>query len=466
MLDTDRKTRSHRFTPCPHSHCSRCSPTSLRPRRASGRSSLRRRPGAPCPPSARFLSHHRRQRIPSPSTSGIPRETRDQRQPRRQQQLEQRQREQAQELVRLLARERSFAITENEQSIAASDAETTVSTDTSANATPLGSGTPTGTVVVPGRDHSGTVVARRIWDVDVGDRSQELPKSGPVMSRSGEYVAALDADIEACIATFERGRARERALPDRFQALEVRDLWVCATRDASTVGSSSGADAREDGMVSILRAVHHPLELARTATRSNTGRRNDGGTIMACSSNSNNTGSSSRNSNSSDSRRRNSKPRRRRRPCALNCLVEGRCAKSPAVRSRTQFVSAPLLARSRAATVPQVGVLPGGDFPRRASAFAGSAACPAATRTTIALRSGALDCVRPVLQDEARRAPRYFGLRERKPAGADDCAPLVAPRARAFAFTVRVCTRALCGSEPARVGRPRSCDGAPGHTVG
>ncbi|TDL16402.1 hypothetical protein BD410DRAFT_844448 [Rickenella mellea] len=47
---------------------------------------------------------------------------------------------------------------------ATSDAETSVSTDTSANATPLGSGTPTGSVVVPGRDRSGTVVARPIWD--------------------------------------------------------------------------------------------------------------------------------------------------------------------------------------------------------------------------------------------------------------------------------------------------------------
>ncbi|KAH8113728.1 hypothetical protein DFH11DRAFT_1727704 [Phellopilus nigrolimitatus] len=36
--------------------------------------------------------------------------------------------------------------------------------------------------------------------------------------------------------------------------------------------------------------------------------------------------------------------------------------------------------------------------------------------------------VRPVVQeDEARRAPRYFGLCERKSAGADDRAPLVAP---------------------------------------
>ncbi|KAH8111250.1 hypothetical protein DFH11DRAFT_1794287 [Phellopilus nigrolimitatus] len=95
---------------------------------------------------------------------------------------------------RLLARERSFAIAEDEQSIATSDAETTVSTDTSTNATPLGSGTPMGTVIVPERDRSGTVVARRIWDVDVGDRSQEQPMPGPVMSQS--HTIEEDADVE------------------------------------------------------------------------------------------------------------------------------------------------------------------------------------------------------------------------------------------------------------------------------
>ncbi|KAB5589716.1 MYND finger protein [Ceratobasidium theobromae] len=41
---------------------------------------------------------------------------------------------------------------------------TTQSSDASASATPIGSGTPTGSVVVPGRDRSGTVVGRPVWD--------------------------------------------------------------------------------------------------------------------------------------------------------------------------------------------------------------------------------------------------------------------------------------------------------------
>jgi hypothetical protein len=41
---------------------------------------------------------------------------------------------------------------------------TAQSSDASANATPIGSGTPTGSVIVPGRERSGTVVGRPVWD--------------------------------------------------------------------------------------------------------------------------------------------------------------------------------------------------------------------------------------------------------------------------------------------------------------
>jgi len=46
-----------------------------------------------------------------------------------------------------------------------SNSDTDISTDTSTiAATPQESGTPTGTVVVSGRDRSGTIIARPIWD--------------------------------------------------------------------------------------------------------------------------------------------------------------------------------------------------------------------------------------------------------------------------------------------------------------
>jgi hypothetical protein len=47
---------------------------------------------------------------------------------------------------------------------AGSDVDTSTSTDTSRNQTPAGSNTPTVTVEIPGRDRSGTIIARPIWD--------------------------------------------------------------------------------------------------------------------------------------------------------------------------------------------------------------------------------------------------------------------------------------------------------------
>ncbi|KAA1467283.1 hypothetical protein DENSPDRAFT_234171 [Dentipellis sp. KUC8613] len=147
---------------------------------------------------------------PSSSATGIPRETREQRAARRQAQAEQRTRQQAQELARALerqqiarsdferiARRRTGRATADEtttedddmpladpvparldrsnasspspppdpQSAAASvDTDADTSTDISTNTTPAGSNTPTGAVEVPGRDRSGTIIARPVWD--------------------------------------------------------------------------------------------------------------------------------------------------------------------------------------------------------------------------------------------------------------------------------------------------------------
>lgn len=49
-------------------------------------------------------------------------------------------------------------------SATSNDTDADTSTDTSTNATPIRSGTPTGAVLVPGRERSGTVVGRPIWD--------------------------------------------------------------------------------------------------------------------------------------------------------------------------------------------------------------------------------------------------------------------------------------------------------------
>ena len=140
---------------------------------------------------------------PGSSASGMPRETREQRLARRQAQNEARQRDQVLQLQRALrlAADRSEVVVEGSATIqevhevrilfyavcivlitlyaqddsmeveptttersrpGSRDADT--STETSSNATPAGSNTPTGTVMVPGRDRSGTIIARPVWD--------------------------------------------------------------------------------------------------------------------------------------------------------------------------------------------------------------------------------------------------------------------------------------------------------------
>ncbi|EPQ50242.1 hypothetical protein GLOTRDRAFT_141598 [Gloeophyllum trabeum ATCC 11539] len=145
---------------------------------------------------------------PSSSATGLPRESREQRAARRAAALESRQRDQAQELTRALQRQAqlehviraeraatgevfgseqdvhmadtgaperrdsaaivipsdsTFTRTQrSEPSSATSDAET--STDNSTATTPVGSGTPTGAVVIPVRERSGTIIARPAWD--------------------------------------------------------------------------------------------------------------------------------------------------------------------------------------------------------------------------------------------------------------------------------------------------------------
>ncbi|KAI0311114.1 hypothetical protein OF83DRAFT_1177890 [Amylostereum chailletii] len=149
---------------------------------------------------------------PSSSATGMPRETREQRAARRQAMADQRNREQqaqAEELARALERQqlerqrRELARVEMTRisrrrppreddtiEIAAdasmlslpsspspaTDTDADTSTDTSTNHTPAGSNTPTGTVEVPGRDRSGTIIARPVWDVASTTRRIHRPR--------------------------------------------------------------------------------------------------------------------------------------------------------------------------------------------------------------------------------------------------------------------------------------------------
>ncbi|KAI8995708.1 hypothetical protein BD414DRAFT_480355 [Trametes punicea] len=133
---------------------------------------------------------------PHVGANGMPRETREQRLARRQAQLESRQREQAAAIARALERQiaserllRSADVsnqsvdalqdepmqTEQATPGASRAQDTDTSAETSTNATPNGGNTPTGTVVVPARDRSGTIIARPIWDQPPANTNTRRP---------------------------------------------------------------------------------------------------------------------------------------------------------------------------------------------------------------------------------------------------------------------------------------------------
>ncbi|KAH7325409.1 hypothetical protein B0J17DRAFT_232845 [Rhizoctonia solani] len=86
---------------------------------------------------------------------------------------------------------------------------TTQSSDASANATPVGSGTPTASVVVPGRDRSGTVVGRPIWDNEGGPRQVAQPIARPTWSDADE-APAREVATTGRRGTITRRPRRER----------------------------------------------------------------------------------------------------------------------------------------------------------------------------------------------------------------------------------------------------------------
>ncbi|KAH9481932.1 MYND-type zinc finger protein samB [Psilocybe cubensis] len=185
---------------------------------------------------------------PSSSATGIPRETREQRQQRRIAQMEHRQREDAAHLQRALQRQlmveqmqhrtanetqrqrvrqgrpsdeqddlmdyspaegsmsHILLLSESHSQPSNSNSDTDVSTDNSMAATPQGSGTPTGSVVIPSRDRSGTIIARPIWDNQT---------AGPATAPTATATTAPPATAMALAAsTTVRGRrTRHRELP-------------------------------------------------------------------------------------------------------------------------------------------------------------------------------------------------------------------------------------------------------------
>ncbi|KAJ3501255.1 hypothetical protein NLJ89_g9422 [Agrocybe chaxingu] len=81
------------------------------------------------------------------------------------------------------------------------NSDTDASTDNSIAATPQGSGTPTGSVLVPARDRSGTIIARPVWDQPATAaprraRHRELPPESPSDVSRAETETEDDGDID------------------------------------------------------------------------------------------------------------------------------------------------------------------------------------------------------------------------------------------------------------------------------
>lgn len=116
-----------------------------------------------------------------------------------------------------------------------SGSDTETSTDASTNVTPVGSGTPTGSVVVLSRDRSGTIIARPVWD-PTHTRSRygrdSVPpspsdSSRPEMETKDEVDGDGDVDVDRSIMG-PRSRRHSTALAFSSQRFRSQGTSGCA----------------------------------------------------------------------------------------------------------------------------------------------------------------------------------------------------------------------------------------------
>lgn len=209
---------------------------------------------------------------PSATATGVPRETREQRQQRRLAQLEQKQREDAAHLQRALARQLQveqqahraavrdshrrngddqvsieftrvadladalqddsmdyiashglLLLSESHPSATGStsnnNSDTDVSADTSIAVTPQGSGTPTGSVVIPARDRSGTVIGRPVWDqpqtqpVNRVHHANHINSNHNINHNANSTPMTINTTLTPTSTTSRGRRIRHRELP-------------------------------------------------------------------------------------------------------------------------------------------------------------------------------------------------------------------------------------------------------------
>ncbi|KAG5640868.1 hypothetical protein DXG03_006765 [Asterophora parasitica] len=199
---------------------------------------------------------------PSASATGMPRETREQRQARREAHLVMRQREQAAELERqrgprppTLRLPEEYEIPTSTASLhdallllsastpitPGSDSE--LSTDASPAVTPIGNGTPTNIVV---RDRSGTVIARdRGRRTSAAQEQEDSPTSSRAETETEEEEEVVDADGDVSMAGPSAPRPRRRGT-----VVAPRPQMPVASGSNSASTSSNHAQAHDSDTAS------------------------------------------------------------------------------------------------------------------------------------------------------------------------------------------------------------------------
>jgi len=147
-----------------------------------------------------------------------------------------------------------------------SNSNTDVSTDNSTAATPQGTGNPTGSVVIPSHDHSGTILACPVWDQPAGTnpvalmpprgrriRHRELPPESPSTSTDTsraetETEGDSDGDID-----MDRTADSER-MPPHQPLLHWNDIHEIP-HDIIRPGEQSGSSQMS------LPLAHKPFKL-------------------------------------------------------------------------------------------------------------------------------------------------------------------------------------------------------------
>jgi hypothetical protein len=154
----------------------------------------------------------------------------------------------------------------------ANDTDADTSTDVSTTATPVRSNTPTGAALVPGRDCSGTVLGRAVWDKPPPplprtriQRRQSTPKDtsrpdteteddGDIdMDRTGAHDTSPSPSLQTHLSIRQLSRRAVGIVSDGpdFAPLEVNaDAHIIINDDQGGVIGGDGVTG-EDGIVSL-----------------------------------------------------------------------------------------------------------------------------------------------------------------------------------------------------------------------